>query len=112
MDHVLANGQVVSAVSATVFPPGNYYHVAGVVSRSEGSVRIYVNGRQEGAGSFTPGGAPKDFKNETWKIGIAAPAGGAQRMAADGIVDDVRVYNRTLQSADLKTIAGIAGGAA
>ncbi|HLY74353.1 MAG TPA: LamG-like jellyroll fold domain-containing protein, partial [Planctomycetota bacterium] len=110
MDHVLANGTVVSAVSATVFPPGNYYHVAGVVSRSEGAVRIYVNGRQEGTGAFTAGGQAKDFKNETWKIGIAAPGGGAQRLSADGIVDDVRVYNRALQSADLKTIAGIAGG--
>lgn len=110
MDHVLANGTVVSAVSAAAFPPGSYYHVAGVVSRSEGAVRLYVNGRQEGAGSFPPGGAAKDFKNETWKIGIAAPGGGAQRLSADGIVDDVRVYNRALQAADLRTAAGIAGG--
>jgi hypothetical protein len=110
MDHVLSNGTVVSAVSATAFPPGNYYHVAGVVSRSEGAVRIYVNGKQEGTGSFAPGGQTKDFKNETWKIGIAAPSGGALRFSADGIVDDVRVYNRALQSADLKTAAGIAGG--
>jgi hypothetical protein len=112
MDHVLANGTVVSAVSSTAFPPGYYYHVAGVVSRNEGSVRIFVNGKQEGAGSFPPGGAVKDFKNETWKIGIAAPAGGTQRWSADGIVDDVRVYNRALQGADLKTVAGIAGGTA
>jgi hypothetical protein len=112
MDHILANGTIVSAVSSTAFPPGNYYHVAGVVSRSEGSVRIYVNGNQVGAGSFTPSAAAKDFKNETWKIGIAAPSGGAQRWSADGIVDDVRAYNRALQAADLKTIAGIAGGAA
>ena len=110
MDHVLANGIIVSAVSSTAFPPGSYYHVAGVVNRSEGAVRIYVNGKQEGSGSFTPGDKSKDFKNETWKIGIAAPGGGAARLSADGIVDDVRVYNRALQSADLKTVAGIAGG--
>lgn len=112
MDHVLANGSLVSAASTTAFAPGNYYHVAGVVSRSEGSVRIYVNGKQEGAGSFAPGGTAKDFKNETWKIGIAAPGTAAQRLAADGIVDDVRLYNRALQAADLKTIAGISGGVA
>lgn len=110
MDHVLANGQTVSAVSGTAFAPGNYYHVAGVVSRSEGSVRIYVNGRQEGAGSFTPSGAPKEFKNETWKMGIAAPGGGAARWSADGIIDDVRIYNRALQASDLRTIAGLSGG--
>src|SRR6185295_12775957 len=110
MDHVLSNGQIVSAVSGAAFAPGNYYHVAGVVSRTEGSVRIYVNGRQEGAGSFPPGGAPKDFKNETWKLGIAAPGGGAARWSADGIIDDVRLYNRALQTADLRTIAGLSGG--
>ena len=56
------------------------------------------------------GGAARDFKNETWKIGIALPSGGPQRLSADGIVDDVRIYSRALQAGDLKTIAGIAGG--
>jgi hypothetical protein len=110
MDHILANGSTVSAVSSATFGPGNYYHVAGVVSRSEGNVRIYVNGKQEGTASFPPSGAPKEFKNETWKLGIAAPGGGAARLSADGIVDDVRIYNRALQSADLRTIAGLSGG--
>jgi hypothetical protein len=110
MDHVLAGNTPVTAVSATACPPGAYYHVAGVVNRSEGSVRIFVNGKLEGSGSFAAGGAARDFKNETWKIGIALPGGGAQRLSADGIVDDVRVYARAMQPGDLKTIAGIAGG--
>jgi hypothetical protein len=111
MDHVLSNNTTVSAVSATAFPPGNYYHVAGVVSRSEGAVRIYVNGKLEGTGTFQPNTAARDFKNETWKMGVAAPGGGAQRLAADGIIDDVRIFTRVLQPGDLKSIAGIAGGA-
>jgi len=110
MDHVLANNSVLSAVSATAFPPGGYYHVAGVVSRAEGAVRIYVNGKLEGTASFAANGAAKDFKNETWKIGIAQPGGGAQRCSADGIVDDVRVYTRALQVGDLRTSAGMSGG--
>jgi hypothetical protein len=110
MDHVLANNSVVSAVSSTAFPPGNYYHVAGVVSRSEGAVRLFVNGKLEGSASFAAGGAARDFKNETWKIGIALPSGGPQRLSADGIVDDVRIYTRALEAGNLKTIAGIAGG--
>jgi hypothetical protein len=110
MDHVLANNTVVSAVSATTFPPGAYYHVAGVVNRSEGAVRIFVNGKLEGSATFASGGASRDFKNETWKIGIALPSGGPQRLSADGIVDDVRIYSRALQAGDLKSIAGIVGG--
>ena len=110
MDHVLSNNTVVSAVSGTAFPPGAYYHVAGVVSRSEGVVRVYVNGKQEGQASFNPGEKARDFKNETWKIGIALPGGGAQRLSADGIVDDVRIYTRALQQGDLRTAAGMAGG--
>src|SRR6185295_1333632 len=110
MDHFLANNTGVSVSTGATFPPGNYYHVAGVVNRGEGTVRIYVNGKLEGTSSFAPGTAAKDFKNETWKIGIALPAGGPQRLSADGIVDDVRVYTRALQPGDLKTIAGISGG--
>ena len=110
MDHVLSNNTVVSAVSATAFPPGGYYHVAGVVSRAEGAVRIFVNGKLEGTASFAANAAAKDFKNETWKIGIAQPGGGPQRLSADGIVDDVRVYTRALQAGDLRTAAGMAGG--
>src|SRR4029079_10095683 len=94
MNHVLANNTVVHAVSATALPPGAYYHVAGVVNRSEGSVRLFVNGKPEGSATFAAGGAARDFKNETWKIGIALPSGGPQRLSADGIVDDVRVYTR------------------
>lgn len=110
MDHLLATGATVTAVTAAAFPPGAYYHVAGVVSRSEGAVRIYVNGKLEGSASFAPGAAAKDFKNETWKMGIASPGGGPQRLAADGILDDVRIYTRALQLGDLKSIAGISGG--
>jgi hypothetical protein len=111
MDHILSNNTAVTAVTAAAFPPGGYYHVAGIVSRSEGAVRIYVNGKLEGTGTFTAGAAAKDFKNETWKMGIAAPGAGPQRLAADGIIDDVRIYTRALQPGDLKSIAGIAGGA-
>jgi hypothetical protein len=111
MDHVLANNTAVTAVSAAAFPPGAYYHVAGVVNRSEGAVRIYVNGKLEGTATFTAGAAAKDFKNETWKLGIASPGAGPQRLAADGIIDDVRIYTRALQPGDLKSIAGITGGA-
>jgi hypothetical protein len=110
MDHVLSNNTVVSAVTATAYPPGGYYHVAGVVSRAEGAVRIFVNGKLEATASFAANTAARDFKNETWKIGIAQPAGGAQRLSADGIVDDVRVYTRALQAGDLRTAAGMAGG--
>jgi hypothetical protein len=111
MDHILSDNTAVTAVTGAAFPPGGYYHVAGVVSRSEGAVRIYVNGKLEGTASFTAGAGAKEFKNETWKLGIAAPGAGPQRLAADGVIDDVRIYTRALQPADLKSVAGIAGGA-
>jgi hypothetical protein len=112
MDHFLAGNSASTAVTAGTFPPGAFYHVAGVVNRSEGTVRIYVNGKLEGSASYAAAGAARDFKNETWKIGIALPGGGPQRLSADGIVDDVRVYTRALQPGDLKSIAGLAGGTA
>lgn len=110
MNHLLAANTGSSAVSTASCPAGAYYHVAGVVNRTEGTVRIYVNGKLEGSSSFAPGAPARDFKNETWKIGIALPGGGPQRLSADGIVDDVRVYSRALQVGDLRTLAGVSGG--
>jgi hypothetical protein len=105
LDHWLKDGTGLSVASGNAFSPGAFYHVAGVVSRTEGALRIFVNGRLEGTANFPAGGAPRDFGQETWKIGIAAPG----RWAADGTVDDVRIYSRALTPNEVRILAGGAG---
>ncbi len=102
MDHAFKDGTSLSVATGSTFAPGAFHHVAGVVSRAEGAVRIFVNGRLEGTASFTAGAAARDFGQESWKIGIAAPG----RWSADGAVDDVRIHSRALTPNELRILAG------
>jgi hypothetical protein len=112
MDHWLADNTGAAAVTGNTFPPGSFYHVVGVVSRAEGAVRIYVNGKLEGTHTWDPKLSPRDYGTATWKIGIGLPGGAEYRWCADGTVDDVRIYNRALPANEIKLLAaGAMGGA-
>jgi hypothetical protein len=106
MDHWLGTQTGVSVTTGNPFPPGAFHHVAAVVSRAEGAVRLYVNGRLEGQGTFAAGAAGRDFGQETWKIGIASPGAATHRWCADATIDDVRIHTRALNANDLKVLAG------
>lgn len=110
LDHWLAGGTGVGVSSAGTYPPGAWYHVAGVVNRTEGTIRIFVNGRADGAVPLPAASAPHDFGTESWKIGIASPGAPSQRWAADGVVDEVRLYARALSPNDVRILAGSAAG--
>ncbi len=111
MDHWLADNTGAAAVSNTAFPPGAWYHVAGVVNRTDGTVRVYVNGRLEGTHMWTPATAPRDYGTATWKIGCAAPGAARYRWAAEGAIDDVRLFARALSQNEIKALAGGPGAA-
>ncbi len=110
LDHALAGTATAAASSGATFAPGTFHHVAGVVSRSEGTVKIYVDGKLEGSATFAAGAAARDLSKDPWKIGMAA----AGRWAADGAVDDVRIYARALAPNDVRALSGVssAGGLA
>jgi hypothetical protein len=106
LDHWLADGTGVGVTSAGTYPPGSWYHVAGVVNRADGTLRLYVNGKPDGAVPFPAGTAARDFGSETWKVGIAAPGAPTHRWAADATLDDVRLYSRALTMNDVRILAG------
>jgi outer membrane protein assembly factor BamB len=85
--------------------PGAWYHVAGVVSKSNGFVRIYVNGKPEATVNFTPGATAFEFGTETWKLGIAGPDYTKFREAMNGKVDDVRIYSSVLSDGEIAALA-------
>lgn len=78
------------------YGPGSYSHVVGVVSISEGTAKIYVNGELKNTNTFTPGTATRDYGSALWRIGMGAPGGGSYGLPCDGIIDDARLYNRAL----------------
>ena len=81
--------------------PMAWYHVTGVVSKSNGFVKLYVNGKLESAVSFTPGATAVEFGTRTWKLGIAAPGYTNFREAMNGKVDDARIYSRVLSDGEI-----------
>jgi len=84
--------------------PNAWYHVVGVVSRTDGFVKIYVNGILESTASFPPQSIAREFGTETWKLGIAGPEYGKYREAMDGRIDDARIYRRALSDAEVAAL--------
>jgi hypothetical protein len=109
MSHPLADSAVLVAESANTFAPGSYHHVAVVVKRTEGTLTLYVNGQVEATQTFTPGKAAYEQGTATWKLGIANPGGGSYKFAANGTLDDVRLYNRALTAAEIGKLHGTVG---
>ena len=94
---------------------GVWYHVAGTVDMTAHEVRVYINGVAPPFNNVTPFPAGvtawAGYANEPWLIGINDPAGGGARYQADGVVDDVRIYDRVLTGTEITTLAngGIVG---
>jgi serine/threonine-protein kinase len=95
------------AVTVQRCPPGAYYHAAGVISRANGTLSIYLDGALSRTGTW-PAGAPADeYHQEPWRIGIVKPGAQTFRWAAKGIIDDVRIYNRALSAEEVAALARV-----
>jgi hypothetical protein len=84
------------AASPSPYPEGAWYHLAATVSKTTGTVKLYVNGAFSDQASFTAGSAAEDYGTTPWQIGRAGPS-----WAADGKIDQVRIYNRELSAAEI-----------
>jgi hypothetical protein len=88
-----------------------WHHVAGVVDQSESakSVTLYVDGKESERRTRADGLKTRDYgkDNQTWKIGIGnVDRDEDYRWAADGWIDEVRIYNRALSAEEIKQLAG------
>lgn len=95
--------------SRSAFEPGEWRHIAGVVSWSQRKVCLYVDGKLEAAEAIAQGRKSREFKNAPWRIGVGGPSRGDLRYALDGEVDDVRIYSRALADADVAELHGCGG---
>ena len=103
-DHILSGDIEVRVESTNTFTPGQFYHVVGVLDRAAGTVTLYVDGQLEGVTTFTPGVASREYGTETWKIGVANPGSSVWSWAADGAIDDARIYGRSLVASDVAAL--------
>jgi prepilin-type processing-associated H-X9-DG protein len=81
----------------------NWYHVTGVVDKTTMKVKLYVNGILVKSSTY-PGTGPSLNAGLPFLIG-AAYASGNYCWPADGIIDEVRFYNRALTDNDIAALS-------
>lgn len=105
LQHWLEGNVFQGAFSSSTFAPGTTYHLVGVVDRSAGWIRLYVNGRLEASRQWPAGSAARAFGSTPWTVGIADPASTEWRWAADGVVDELALFQRALDASQVARIA-------
>jgi hypothetical protein len=101
----LADGTNVGIETTGTHSPGRFYHVAGVVDRVNKQTRIYVDGQLAGTRYWGSGAPPMTLGSNPWTLGIGAPGASTYRYAANAIVDEVRMYNRSLSDGEVTILA-------
>jgi hypothetical protein len=106
MDHWFVDNQRADAVANGQFAPNTLYHLVGVVNRTDGETRVYVNGKLLGkqAWSAGAGAASRPYGSMPWKIGVALLDNAEWAWPAKGIVRDVRLYKGALSDSDVEGI--------
>jgi pectate lyase len=94
--HYLTGNVFHAAQSASTYPLNTWHHVAEVVSKTAGTIKLYVNGAVAGTDTFAANTLSRDYGTTPFRIGLAHTA-----WAADGKVDQVRIYNRDLSDAEI-----------
>ena len=82
-----------------------YYHVVGVGDSTNGNTKIYVNGKLEHTRTWENSGKPDPSKvNKKWFIGSMNPTSVTIPLTMEGVIDEIRMYNRALTSSEVETI--------
>ncbi|MBI3855380.1 MAG: protein kinase, partial [Planctomycetes bacterium] len=103
MTHYLAGNECHNLGWGTQSPPGRWYHVAGVVDKSTGSLSIFINGRPADSKPFPAETPARDYGTQNWRIGVAGPSSDFSWFAR-GDVDSVRLYSRALGPAEVEAL--------
>jgi MYXO-CTERM domain-containing protein len=86
---------------------GAWRHIAGVVDRGAGQLRLYVDGAQVGASGTLPAGLGSLSNAAQLGVGNIPAAGGNY---LGGGLDEIRLYNRALSVAEIQVLAaGVPG---
>src|SRR3989338_5622617 len=90
-------GRTTITTSSAGLTVGNWYYLACTYDGS--NVIIYVNGVN--IGSIAKNGAIADSAGTPWRVGQTAVA--SPGLPMDGIIDEVRMYNRALSQSEIQT---------
>ena len=85
--------------------PGKWHHTAGTVDQETGTIRVYLDGLLDGAGRFPPNsGAWNRYERQPIRIGAARSEDRDWACRFNGMIDEVRVYNRALSKIEIKAL--------
>ncbi len=103
-----ANQNTVARSSNSTFPINTWTHVAAIiimdsVTSGNNDIQLYINGKSD-QGSLTPG-LPTPYLAAPLRIGArGSSAAGSEASYFNGIIDEVRIYNRALSNAEIEQI--------
>ncbi len=98
--NVWSNGNL-GLISGTIIPVGVWTHVA--LTRAGSTIRLYINGSQDP--NTGADGLANDFAGCPLLIGVDNDSGctGSLNGNFDGLIDEIRVYNRALSQAEIQS---------
>ena len=85
------------ASSTTKYELGKWNFVVGTYNKSEGKIKIWVNGKFEGEKTWTYGIIPN-------KLSLSIGSRRGYPPFANAIIDEVKIYNRALSEAEIKKL--------
>jgi hypothetical protein len=89
-------GDVLEVAHSSAKPANAWYHVVSAVNKTAGTIKLYVNGTIEATATFAPNTAAREYDTRPFRIGK-----GRLEWVADGKIDQVRIYNRELSTAEV-----------
>src|SRR3989344_5328974 len=98
-----AGGTATFVASANVLESYKWTHVAGTVDKQSGYIRIYINGVLKSS-SYSASMPSSTFFDPPGSINIGGGSGGFK---FNGLIDDVRIYNRALSPDEIKRLYNI-----
>jgi hypothetical protein len=89
-------------INSTAYDPGQWHHLAGVVDNTAKTVTLYVDGLPVGSTPYT--GNPRDYGTLPYYIGTSNHDASAYNWYFDGMIDDVRIFDRALSATEVETL--------
>ncbi len=105
--HYLPGNVPAHASTSGPFEPGRFHFVAAVVNRETATTQLFVNGTLEDTTKWKDPGPAVTGTSSTWRFGIAGPKDTGNRLAARGVIDEVRLYRRALSAAEIRALAAL-----
>jgi len=98
--HIDDNSNPTSWATTTVLAPDVWYHVALVRNYGTDDAKVYINGELDS--SQTDTASTSVTSDRDWCFG--AKAEGVSSENFDGLLDDIRIYNRALSASEVKRL--------